>query len=80
MRLAWERLLTGFPVEHNGLPTYLAYCCFDAQTLRGGDAAVAGARALARHVRPGDAVRSPWPFRVVAETASCARSTAPASA
>jgi hypothetical protein len=32
------------------------------------DAALAGGRALARHVRPGDAGRSPWPFRVVAET------------
>jgi hypothetical protein len=31
-------------------------------------AALACARALARHVRPGDALRSPWPFRVVAET------------
>lgn len=189
VRLAWERLLTGFPVEENGLPTWLAYCCFDAETLRGGawphnpacvyaglvegaaayypfsgdrrvvdlvrrvldhqlangttppdaswawpsvpyassdhgavryrgahdflyaerddprprlgrgdgygviepdkvgelglgyltswkltgdpryrDAALACARALARHVRPGDAERSPWPFRVVAET------------
>jgi hypothetical protein len=189
VRLAWERLLTGFPVEENGLPTWLAYCCFDAVTLRGGawphnpacvyaglaegaasfypfsgdrrvldllrrvldhqlangttpgdpawawpsvpyassdhgaaryrgahdflyaekddprprlgrgdgygviepdkvgelglgyltawkltgdqryrDAALACARALARHVRPGDARRSPWPFRVVAET------------
>jgi hypothetical protein len=36
LRLAWERLLTGFPVEENGLPTWLAYCCFDGQTLRGG--------------------------------------------
>jgi len=35
VRLAWERLLTGFPVEENGLPTWLAYCCFDATTLRG---------------------------------------------
>ena len=34
-RLAWERLLTGFPVESNGLPTWLAYCCFDGETLRG---------------------------------------------
>jgi hypothetical protein len=189
VRLAWEQLLTGFPVEENGLPTWLTYCCFDGQTLRGTawphnpacvyaglvqgaaayhafsgdrrvvdlvrraldhhlangttpadpgwawpsvpyassdhgavryrgahdfayaekddprprlgrgdgygviepdkvgelglgyltawkltgdvryrDAALAGARALARHVRPGDAGRSPWPFRVVAET------------
>jgi hypothetical protein len=189
VRLAWERLLTGFPVEENGLPTWLAYCCFDGETLRGGawphnpasfyaglaqgaaayhaysgdrrvidlvrraldhqlahgttpsdpswawlsvpyasadhgairyrgahdfryadpkeavprlgrgdgygviepdklgelglayltvwkltddaryrDAALACARALARHVRPGDGERSPWPFRVVAET------------
>jgi len=189
VRLAWEQLLTGFPVESNGLPTWLSYCCFDADTLRGGewphnpasfyaglihgaaayyaysgdkrvidmmarlldhhiqhgttpsdaswawpsvpyasadhgavryrgahdfryadpkdavpklgrgdgygviepdklgelglgflvawkltgdqryrDAALACARALARHVRPGDADRSPWPFRVVAET------------
>ena len=188
-RLAWDRLLTGFPVEENGLPTWLAYCCFDPETLHGGawphnpacvyaglvegasayypfsgdrrvldlvrrvldhhlangttppdpswawpsvpyasadhgavrsrgahdfryaekddprprlgrgdgygvlepdkvgelglgyltawkltgdlryrDAALACARALARHVRPGDAERSPWPFRVVAET------------
>jgi len=35
VRLAWERLLTGFPTEENGLPTWLTYCCFDAQTLRG---------------------------------------------
>ena len=34
--LAWERLLTGFPVEENGLATWLAYCCFDRETLRGG--------------------------------------------
>jgi hypothetical protein len=189
VRLAWERLLTGFPTEENGLPTWLAYCCFDGETLRGGawphnpacvyaglvqgasgyhaysgdrrviglvsraldhhlangttpadpawawpsvpyassdhgavryrgahdflyaekgdprprlgrgdgygvlepdkvgelglgyltawkltgddryrDAALACARALARHVRPGDGTRSPWPFRVVAET------------
>jgi hypothetical protein len=32
------------------------------------DAAIACADALARHVRPGDRVRSPWPFRVYAET------------
>jgi hypothetical protein len=32
------------------------------------DAALDCARALARHVRPGEATRSPWPFRVVAET------------
>jgi hypothetical protein len=189
VRLAWEQLLTRFPVEENGLPTWLAYCCFDGRTLRGTawphnpacvyaglvqgasayhafsgdrrvidlvrraldhqlasgttptdpawawpsvpyassdhgapryrgahdflyaegddprprlgrgdgygviepdkvgelgagyltawkltgdvryrDAALACARALARHVRPGDAARSPWPFRVVAET------------
>lgn len=188
-RLAWERLLTGFPTEENGLPTWLSYCCFDGETLRGGawphnpasfyaglaqgaaayhaysgdrrvidfmrrvldyqlahgttpsdaawewpsvpyasadhgairyrgahdfryadpketvprlgrgdgygviepdklgelglgyltlwkitedaryrDAALACARSLARHVRPGDAEKSPWPFRVVAET------------
>jgi hypothetical protein len=36
LKLAWEQLLTGFPVEENGLPTWLAYCCFDGQTLRGG--------------------------------------------
>jgi hypothetical protein len=185
---AWNQLLTGFGVEANGLPTYLAYCCFDAKTLKGTawphnpaavhaglargaaqyyaysgdprvvdflvraldhhlvngttpadpawawpsvpyasadhgatryrgahdflytgtddpprlgrgdgygviepdkvaelgvgyliafqltgdaryrDAALACARALAMHVRPGDATRSPWPFRVVAET------------
>jgi hypothetical protein len=35
VRLAWEQLLTGFPVEENGLPTWLAYCCFDEKTLRG---------------------------------------------
>ena len=34
-RLAWEQLLTGFPVESNGLPTWLAYCCFDGETLHG---------------------------------------------
>jgi hypothetical protein len=189
VRLAWERLLTGFPIEENGLPTWLTYCCFDGETLRGQpwphnpacvyaglvhgaaayhafsgdrrvidlvrraldyqlangttpadpawawpsvpyassdhgavryrgahdfayaerddprprlgrgdgygviepdkvgelglgyltawkltgdvryrDASLACARALARHVRPGDAERSPWPFRVVAET------------
>jgi len=33
-RLAWEQLLN-FPVEENGLPTWLTYCCFDGQTLRG---------------------------------------------
>ncbi len=32
------------------------------------DAAIACANALARHVRPGDAGHSPWPFRVFAET------------
>jgi hypothetical protein len=32
-------------------------------------AAIACADALARHVRAGDASRSPWPFRVYAETA-----------
>src|SRR3954470_23268490 len=32
---AWNRLLTGFGMEANGLPTYLAYCCFDATTLKG---------------------------------------------
>jgi hypothetical protein len=31
------------------------------------DAALACANALARHVRPGDATHSPWPFRVYAE-------------
>ena len=35
LKTAWERLLTGFPAEDNGLPTWLAYCCFDAQTLKG---------------------------------------------
>ena len=35
VRLAWERLLTGFPLEENGLPTWLTYCCFDGQTLAG---------------------------------------------
>ena len=35
VRLAWERLLTGFPVEENALPTWLTYCCFDGKTLRG---------------------------------------------
>jgi hypothetical protein len=35
VRLAWNQLLTGFPVEQNGLPTWLAYCCFDGKTLRG---------------------------------------------
>jgi hypothetical protein len=34
--LAFERLLTGFPVEDNGQPTWLAYCCFDGESLRGG--------------------------------------------
>jgi hypothetical protein len=32
------------------------------------DAAVACAKALARHVRPGDLTQSPWPFRVFAHT------------
>jgi hypothetical protein len=32
------------------------------------DAALACARALVRHVRVGNALRSPWPFRVIAET------------
>ncbi len=32
------------------------------------DAAVACADALARHVRQGDETRSPWPFRVYAQT------------
>jgi hypothetical protein len=32
------------------------------------DAAVACADALVGHVRPGDALRSPWPFRVYAQT------------
>lgn len=32
------------------------------------DEAIACANALARHVRKGDAERSPWPFRVYAET------------
>lgn len=32
------------------------------------DAAIECANALARHVRPGDAEHSPWPFRVYAET------------
>jgi hypothetical protein len=32
------------------------------------EAAFACARILARHVRPGDAEHSPWPFRVYAET------------
>jgi hypothetical protein len=36
VRLAWDRLLTGFPVEANGLPTWLSYCCFDGTTLSGG--------------------------------------------
>jgi hypothetical protein len=35
VRLAWEQLLTGFPVEENGLPPWLTYCCFDSETLRG---------------------------------------------
>jgi len=35
VRLAWEQLLTGFPVEENGLPPWLTYCCFDPETLRG---------------------------------------------
>jgi hypothetical protein len=35
LKTAWERLLTGFPTEANGLPTWLTYCCFDAQTLKG---------------------------------------------
>jgi hypothetical protein len=35
-RLAFEQLRDGFPVEANGLPTWLAYCCFDGVTLRGG--------------------------------------------
>ena len=35
VRLAWDQLLTGFPVEENGLPTWLTYCCFDGETLRG---------------------------------------------
>ena len=32
------------------------------------DAAVTAANALARHVRPGDEARTPWPFRVNART------------
>src|SRR4029453_12937248 len=36
VRLAFERLLTGFPVEDNGQPTWLPYCFFDGQSLRGG--------------------------------------------
>jgi hypothetical protein len=32
------------------------------------DAAISAADALARHIRPGDASRSPWPFRVFAQT------------
>ena len=39
VRLAFERLLTGFPVEDNGQPTWLTYCCFDGQSLRGGELA-----------------------------------------
>ena len=35
-RLAWEQLLTGFPVEENGFLTWLTYCCFDGETRRGG--------------------------------------------
>jgi hypothetical protein len=35
VRLAWDRLLTGFPTEANGLPTWLSYCCFDRDTLHG---------------------------------------------
>jgi hypothetical protein len=35
VRLAWEQLIGGFPVEDNGLPTWLAYCCFDDETMRG---------------------------------------------
>jgi hypothetical protein len=35
VRLAWDRLLAGFPIEENGLPTWLTYCCFDGETLRG---------------------------------------------
>jgi hypothetical protein len=35
VRLAFEQLLDGFPVETNGLPTWLAYCCFDGQTRHG---------------------------------------------
>ncbi len=35
VRLAWDRLLTGFPIESNGLPTWLSYCCFDRDTLHG---------------------------------------------
>jgi uncharacterized protein (TIGR03382 family) len=34
------------------------------------DAAVSAADALARHVRPGDETRSPWPFRVYAKNGS----------
>jgi hypothetical protein len=37
VRLAFEQLLEGFPVEENGLPTWLGYCCFDGATLHGGD-------------------------------------------
>jgi hypothetical protein len=32
---AWHQVMTGFGAEENGLPTYLAYCCFDAKTLKG---------------------------------------------
>lgn len=32
------------------------------------NAAINGANALASHIRPGDATKSPWPFRVVAAT------------
>jgi hypothetical protein len=35
VRLAWEQLLTGFPTEANGLPTWLSYCCFNRDTLHG---------------------------------------------
>lgn len=34
VRLAWDQLLTGFPVEENSLPK-LTYCFFDGETLRG---------------------------------------------
>jgi len=36
VRLAWEALLTRFPVEANGLRTWQSFCCFDGKTLRGG--------------------------------------------
>lgn len=35
MRLAWDYLLHGVPIESNGLKVFFTYCCLDPQKLRG---------------------------------------------